>query len=347
MTPKCKYPWWDQYSQAWGLKVTSRDPKTRKADTAAICCVCQIFRRETAPSESELQKRKKTKAFQAFTKDKFNPSNIKSHMQNQHPIKWKKYIEARDNMETDPDAFEPFFHQLKLQAFYFESQDVKRFYSINKDIIEVVVKKVLIEDQEKLDGDIAMPAFKAVKDDSGEVLSYTVAVKKKAQFNHVLGLVATGLSFRQNAKVIHSDRERISTRLRRLVRCHMVKPRAWRALDVQLVLQSLLEIMKASWAFSIGADEATEQGQDSHLNVRIRFPPVVGFKGGPAVEHGFHLLAIPLLDLTYSGRVYADLLIKVLSALCPDWRMKLLGSSTDGAGNMTGHSSGFSTLSSQ
>ncbi len=103
MTPKRKYPWRDQYSQTWGLKVTSRDLKTRKMD-AAICCFCQTFGRETVPSESELRKRKKTKAFQTFTKDKFNPSNIKSHMQNQHPIKWKKYIEARDNKETDPNA---------------------------------------------------------------------------------------------------------------------------------------------------------------------------------------------------------------------------------------------------
>ncbi len=103
MTPKRKYPWRDQYLRTWGLKVTSRDLKTRKVD-AAICCFCQTFGRETAPSESELLKCKKTKAFQAFTKDtkdKFNPSNIKSHMRNQHPIKWKNYIEARDNKEKD------------------------------------------------------------------------------------------------------------------------------------------------------------------------------------------------------------------------------------------------------
>ncbi len=51
MTPKHEYPWRDQYSQTWGLEVTSRDPKTRKAD-AAICCFCQTFGRETAPSKS-------------------------------------------------------------------------------------------------------------------------------------------------------------------------------------------------------------------------------------------------------------------------------------------------------
>ncbi len=39
----------------------------------------------------------------------------------------------------------------------------QRFYSIDKDIVEVVVKELLIDSQEKLIGDI----------------SYTVAVKKK------------------------------------------------------------------------------------------------------------------------------------------------------------------------
>ncbi len=222
----------------------------------------------------------------------------------------------------------------------------QRFCSIDKDIVEVVVKELLIDNQEKLDGDIAMRAFKAIKDDSGEVLSYTVAVNKKAQFNHVFHLVAPGLSFRQIAKVIRSDRENLDAAAKIGSLSHGEVSSMARN-GCAIGLQSLSEIMKAHWAFSIGADEANEQGQDSHLDVRIRFPPVVGFEGGPAIKHEFHLLAIPLLDLTSSGRVYADLLIKVLSALCPDWRMKLLGSSTDGAGNMTGHSSGFSTLSSQ
>ncbi len=91
---------------------------------AATCCFCQTFGRETASSDSELRELKKTKAFQTFTEDKFNPTNMKSHMQNQHPIKWKKYIEARDNKEMDHDVLEAFFDQSKSQAFYFESQDV-------------------------------------------------------------------------------------------------------------------------------------------------------------------------------------------------------------------------------
>ncbi len=75
-------------------------------------------------------------------------------------------------------------------------------YSIDKDIVEVVVKELLIANETKLDGNIAMLVFKAVKDDSGEVLSYTVAVKK-VQFNltmcFILLLLASALARFKNS----------------------------------------------------------------------------------------------------------------------------------------------------
>ncbi len=261
MPPKHKHPWRNQYAEILGLKITSRDPKTRKVD-AATYFFSQKFGRETTPNGSELQKCKKTKAFQTFTKDKIKPSNIKSHMQNQYPIKWKKYIEARDNKETAPDVFEAFFEQSKLQAFYFESQDVngQHFYSIDEDIVEVVAKELLMDNQDKLDGDITMRAFKTVKDDSGKVLSYTVAVKKKAQFNHLLDLVAASLSFVQIVKAICSDCEN-SDAAEKVGSVSPGEASSMARTRCAIGLQSLSEIMKVSWAFSIGADEANKQGR--------------------------------------------------------------------------------------
>jgi hypothetical protein len=74
--------------------------------------------------------------------------------------------------------------------------------------------------------------------------------------------------------------------------------------------------------------------------MNLRRSAIVGYDGGPEIECGFHLLAIPLFSLSHSGQTYADLGMKMIDALCPDWRMKLIGSSTDGAGNMTGHNAG-------
>jgi hypothetical protein len=97
--------------------------------------------------------------------------------------------------------------------------------------------------------------------------------------------------------------------------------------------------MRKCWAFAIAADESSDAGLDSHLDVRIQFPPIAG------VEHSsFHLLAIPMFDRSHTGKDYADCVIKVLDALYSEWRTKLIGVSTDGAGNMTGHNIGFSAL---
>ncbi len=90
-----------------------------------------------------------------------------------------------------------------------------------------------------------MRAFKAFKDDSGEVLSYTVAVKKKAQFNHVLDLVAAGLSFRQIAKVICSDRENLDAAAKIGSASHG-EASSMERIGCAIGLQSLSEIMKAS-----------------------------------------------------------------------------------------------------
>lgn len=345
---KRKFPWQDGYAERFGLKVASRDATSSKVD-AAVCCFCQTFGRETATTQAAIRKRKKTKVHQTFTKDKFSPTNIKKHMIEQHPAKWKKYITARDAKSSDPDAFESFFEQAKLEAFFFKQDDVegKLSYSIDKDIVEVVIKDMLFDDDDGDDDssarDNAIKAFKPVKNEAGEVISYTVTVQKKAQFDHVLELVSASLSFRQIAKVVRSDRENLGT----AAKIGPVSP--GEASDMARIacaigLQALSEIMKASWAFSIGADESNSDGQDSHLDLRVQFPALVGFEGGPAVVNGFHLLAIPLFALAHSGRVYCDLLIRLLDVLCPDWRMKLIGSSTDGAGNMTGHNVGFSTL---
>lgn len=85
-------------------------------------------------------------------------------------------------------------------------------------------------------------------------------------------------------------------------------------------------------------------GGDLHLDLRIRFSHVVGYDGEAEIQHVFHLLAISLFSLVHTEQTYADFVIKMLDALCLDWRMKLIGSSTDEVGNMTGHTSGFSTL---
>jgi hypothetical protein len=54
-------------------------------------------------------------------------------------------------------------------------------------------------------------------------------------------------------------------------------------------------------------------------------------------------MAIPLFEETHTGESLLNFVSRMLDALCSDWRLRLIGSSTDGAANMTGCNVGFTT----
>lgn len=64
---------------------------------------------------------------------------------------------------------------------------------------------MLIDDQDKLGGEILMCEFKPVKKRAGDVASYTVFVKSKAQSGHVREMIPAGLSFRHIFRVVRKD----------------------------------------------------------------------------------------------------------------------------------------------
>jgi len=81
------------------------------------------------------------------------------------------------------------------------------------------------------------------------------------------------------------------------------------------------------WAFSIAVDGANKSGMD-FLDVRVRFV----YK---ATLYNLHLVAIPF-HVQHTGLNMFEHLSKVLDVLCPDWKHRLIGVTTDGASNMTG-----------
>lgn len=83
------------------------------------------------------------------------------------------------------------------------------------------------------------------------------------------------------------------------------------------------------------------------INFKLQnlLPTPRGFRGWTEFESRIHLHEIPLFVLAHTGQTYAALVMKLLNALCSQWPTKLIGASTDRAGNMTGHNAGFSTIS--
>ncbi len=94
-----------------------------------------------------------------------------------------------------------------------------------------------------------------------------------------------------------------------------------------------------TWSFTAAADALTHNFGNSHLDARVRYPSVT--PGEPLLS--FHLTAISLIDEPHSGASFFNHVAKVLYAICPDWRLRLIGSSTDGADNMTSYNVGFTT----
>jgi hypothetical protein len=90
----------------------------------------------------------------------------------------------------------------------------------------------------------------------------------------------------------------------------------------------LSEMMRASWAYSVGLDASTDSFGVSMLDLRIRIPV-----NGDI--HNFHMLAVPMFA-EHSGKEMFKLLSDSLSALDPDWKMKIVGIITDGVASMTG-----------
>ncbi len=70
---------------------------------------------------------------------------------------------------------------------------------------------------------------------------------------------------------------------------------------------------------------------NSHLDAGVQFHSVGS--GEPLLS--FHFMIIPLINESHSGESLFNHVAKVLDPICPDWRFRLIGSSTDGAGNMT------------
>jgi hypothetical protein len=90
----------------------------------------------------------------------------------------------------------------------------------------------------------------------------------------------------------------------------------------------LSEMMRASWVYSVGLDASTDSFGVSMLDLRIRIPV-----NGDI--HNFHMLVVPMF-VEHSGEEMFKLLSDSLSALDPDWKMKIVGITTDGAASMTG-----------
>jgi hypothetical protein len=308
---KRSHPWHDSYAEKYGLCVTSGDPKTGLVGSA-ICRICESFGREevdhaadTATATTTKRKRKRTQTKRHYCKQ-FRSDNMSRHVMEQHTKKWAEYGEAKACSSRMSSSMKMMCCLENTMAAF-----IPVYESCNENADAISENKIT---------------------------GYTVTIKNAVQFDYVTSILSAGLSFQQNSKVITENRESLGT----ASTAGFLSPGEASCVSrivCTVALDTISDLLTKAWSFSLACDVSTDDFGNSHLATRVRFPPVD--PGTPLLS--FHLLAISLFEESHSGESLFNLTSRVLGALCKDWRTKLIGSSTDGAANMTGYNVGLST----
>jgi hypothetical protein len=98
--------------------------------------------------------------------------------------------------------------------------------------------------------------------------------------------------------------------------------------------QIIADALRFCWAFSIALDGGNKASV-SYLDFQLRL--VLGYE-----LFNIHLIAAPMY-VSHTGDNMFALCSKILDVLCPNWREKVIGVTTDGASNMTGRHVGIIT----
>ncbi len=201
--------------------------------------------------------------------------------------------------------------------------------NIGKDIVETVILGLLfdVDADNVVSASRARAIFEEVHNSDGEpISSYNIRINNFDQLQYVQCLLGCGLLFVQCAKVVSMSREELGQATK--IGCASENDVAKIArITYAFSLEMLNEMMRASWAYSVGLDASTNSFSVSMLDLRIRIPVNEDI-------HNFHMLVVPMFA-EHSGEEMFKLLSDSLSALDPNWKMKIVGITTDGAASMT------------
>ncbi len=207
--------------------------------------------------------------------------------------------------------------------------------NIGKDIVETVVLGLLfdVDADNVASASRARAIFEEVHNSDGEpISSYNIRINNFDQLQYVQRLLGCGLLFVQCAKVVSMSREELGQATK--IGCASENDVARIARIIcAFSLEMLSEMMRASWAYSVGLDVLTNSFGVNMLDLKICILVNEDI-------HDFHMLVVPMFA-EHSGKEMFKLLSNSLSALDPNWKMKIVGIITDGAASMTGMRKGI------
>ncbi|MEL7520150.1 MAG: hypothetical protein AAGJ80_00800 [Cyanobacteria bacterium J06553_1] len=315
--------------------MSTRDPATRDV-TSAVCRMCKQFGREDnrRDDDSKALKRKRTVCVKYYSRP-WRADNIKRHLELQHSSKWEEYcslsVQEKESYFSTRLTAEMVnmrsFVQPEPNAKSTSSAKTKLLFTIDREVVEKVIGDLLFdpeaEDPESEPGKARTNALKIFQQTSTD--ECTAKTNSALKMNLIIKFVSIGVSFQQASKLYRSFKEETGmgvlgnitdTEVAQL--CRIV---------CAVNLQTIKELCKKIWAFSIGLDDGNNDGT-AYLDVRMRF-----YLQGDL--HNFHLIAIPMRE-RHTGEYKFDLVVKLLDVIAPRWRQQLIGVSSDGASAMTG-----------
>ncbi|KAJ2258337.1 hypothetical protein GGI13_000635 [Coemansia sp. RSA 455] len=208
---------------------------------------------------------------------------------------------------------------------------------ISASIIDIIIMKLFLEGgasgatKARVKG-----LFSPVIDDGSSAFmpSYTVTIANITDFKTSLLGASLGMTFRATAKFANGQSTIQGRR-----GCYHLSPGTvtkYVRTTVAVVMEVIWSLLAnpSVWAFSLAFDSTTHDGH-SYFDVRIRLQIA-----GRLLN--IRVAALPVYG-SHKANDFMPILTSLLGALCPDWKEKLIGISTDGKRSMVGHKGGIVT----
>jgi hypothetical protein len=338
----------EQWVVQFGLQISARNVGTLEV-ISVVCRFClnkdhQSLLFSPAAAAEQERKRKRTENSKHFCPP-WRSDNFASHLRTQHASEYEAYkvlsLEQKQQyfLHTESDQVVNMRSFLQPQATSIQAQVLakqKCSFFIDSDIVTDLIGKLLfdqdVECPAAADGGRGLSEVEKARTNALSLFKFNeedgifvVGVASILKMNMIVRFVSVGVSFRQASRLYSSVKEETQLGVLGHITDGDVSKICRTVCAINL--QSLKELLKDSWAFSIGLDAGNNAGM-SYLDIRLR----ISFKDE---LHNLHFLAIPMRE-RHTGLYQFDLVVAALDVIAPNWRHQLIGVATDGASTMTG-----------
>ena len=326
----------------YALKIDSHDENN--VVVSVSCLFCLHMGREVSLEAASSRKRNITETFKVFSLP-FRPENYRKHHDGHHNIAWTKY------QELGPEGMKHFFDNMTSRNNtlhrYMDLQSTTLTFNISSSVVDDIIGVMFFyelpeDDEDEQDQDVVLvaQAHATLKRNAmklfvlQEDLSYVVTINNAIRFELAIDFVSLGMSFRQTAAAIMKSKQRTPNPKLAGITDYMVGGFVRTLVGFNLDILGRVLADTDVFGFSFAGD-ASSLRENSFFDMRIR----VTFRG---ILYNLHLIIVPQLDRHTANNIVA-LIVRVLDAVCPSWRTKLLNAGGDGENTMSGWRTGVLT----